>query len=400
MPHTLRTIQALVGGELIGNGEALISGVNTLEAAHPGDLAYAEHERYASRVRQTQASAVIVTQWFPDLPDKHLLRVPNPRAAFAQVMHLFEAKASVPQGLHPSAVIAPTAVLEADVTIGEHAVLRDRAAIGRATIIDSGTHVGAGVVIGQDCVIGPNVVLKDGTRIGHRVRIHGGSVIGGDGFGYVWAQGRHAKIPQLGHVVIEDDVEIGCNVCVDRGTLGATIIRRGTKIDNLVQVAHNNVIGEDVIITGQVGLSGSVTVGNRVVFGGQAGVIDHVTIGDDARLGIGTLVIRDVKPGETIWGVPGRADAEAKREIASLLYLPRLLKQFRELLVRVQRTETRLAMSPRTTSTPLGVESSIELPPVSGDVRTRAPQPRASGTRFGRCLRTLGAMLFRIRSKK
>ena len=342
MPYTLRAIQQAVGGELTGDEEQLIIGVGALEQALPGEMTFAEHERYAPEVRSTKASAVIVAERFPAVHGKNLLRVEHPRSAFVKVMLMFQPRSSVAPGIHPSAIVSEQAILAQEVTVGACAVIRAEARIGRGTVIESGVHIGSGVEIGERCHIGPNVVLIDRTRLGDRVLIHGGSVIGDDGFGYVWAEGRQAKIPQLGNVIIEDDVEIGCNVCVDRGTLGSTIIRRGTKIDNLVQIAHNDVIGQDVIITGQVGLSGSVTVGNRVMFGGQSGVVDHITIGDGARIGAATPVTKNVKPGEVVWGFPARPIDRVKHELASLARLPRLLKQFRKLLARTSETESRL----------------------------------------------------------
>ena len=341
MSYTLQAIHELVGGELSGNGNEEITGVNTLERAHAGDLVFAEHERHAGQVHVTPASAIIVSTRFPQMRDKNLLRVANPRVAFAKVMGLFQPRPAPLRGIHPTAAIAPSAQLDQEVSVGECAVIREKVRIGRGTVVESGVHVGAEVTIGADCVIEPNVVLLAGTRLGDRVIIHGGSVIGGDGFGYVWTDGHHAKIPQLGNVIIEDDVEIGCNVCVDRATFGSTIIRRGTKIDNLVQIAHNDVIGEDVIITGQVGFAGSVTVGNRVMFGGQSGVVDHITIGDDARIGAASPVTKDVKPGEIVWGFPARSIRQVKRELASLTYLPQLLQQFRKLLARLPEPRAR-----------------------------------------------------------
>lgn len=340
--YTLEAIQALIGGELAGNGRELIVGVNTLEQAGPGELAFAETARYAPQVESSRASAIIVPERFPAVAGKNLLSVANPRAAFVKVMMLFQARATTLSGRHPSAVISPEARLAPDVIVGECAVVRPRARIGQGTVIESGAHIGAGVSIGEQCVIGPNVILIGGAQIGNRVIIRGGSVIGDDGFGYVWADGRHVKIPQLGDVRIEDDVEIGSNVCVDRGMLGSTLIRRGTKIDNLVQIGHNDVIGEDVIITGQVGLSGSVTVGDRAMFAGQSGVVDHITIGHDARVGAASPVIKDVKPGERVWGFPARPEARVKRELGGLAQLPRLLKQLRELVARVGELESRL----------------------------------------------------------
>ena len=342
MEYTLRAIEEQVGGQLSGNGDEMICGINALELAQPGELTFAEDNKYVPKVRLTHASAIIVSKQFPIIDEKNLLRVENPRLAFLKALLLFQPRPQRTGEIHPTAVVSPAATLGSGVTIGEYAVIRERARIGQGTVIESGVHIGHDVAIGQDCFLGPNVVLMYGTRLGDRVIIHGGTVIGGDGFGYVWAEGRHLKVPQLGNVVIEDDVEIGCNVCVDRATFGSTLIRRGTKIDNLVQIAHNDVIGEHVIITGQVGLSGSVTVGNRVMFGGQSGVVDHITIGDDARIGAATPVTKDIPPGQIVWGFPSRPIQRVKRELASLAQLPRLMRHVRQLVLRLRHVESRL----------------------------------------------------------
>ena len=324
---TLRSVQAHVGGTIVGDPDAGITGVNSLEAAGAGELAFAESDTYAARARQSRASVIIVSPTFPALEGRTLLRVTNPRLAFAKVMPLFHPQRRRATGINRHAVVAPDAQLGAGVTIRECAVIRSRARIGCETFIETGAHIGEGVTIGEQCFIGPNVVIMYGCRIGHRVIIHGGTVIVADGFGYVWTDGHHLKIPQLSNVIIEDDVELGANVCVDRATLGSTIIRRGTKIDNLVQIAHNDVIGEHVSMSGQVGLAGSVRVGNRVMFGGQAGVADHLSIGDDARIGAGSGVIKDVPPGQTVWWFPERPIQRVKQELASLTFLPRIVKQ-------------------------------------------------------------------------
>ena len=330
---TLGAIQAHIGASPAGNPQAVITGVNALELAGPAEVAFAEHEKYAALVRRSRAAAVIVSKTFPPLEGCPLLRVDHPRLAFVNVMYLFQPSQEsgrAPTGIHRDAVVSPDAELGEGVTIRECAVVRPRAKIGSGTVIESGVHIGEGVVIGERCFIGPNVVIMHGSRIGHRVIIHGGTTIGADGFGYVWTDHRYLTIPQLGNVVIEDDVELGANVCVDRATMGSTLIKRGTKIDNLVQIAHNNLIGEHVTLSGQVGLAGSVTVGNRVVMGGKVGVVDHITIGDDARLGGATVVIGNIPAGQTVWGYPARDIKIVKRELAALALLPKLIKRLRQ----------------------------------------------------------------------
>ncbi len=335
MPYTLKEIQGLLGGEICGNQDIFIDGVNSLEGARPSELSFADHERHLQKVIETKACAVIVSKNFPDVPEKNFLKVDEPKSFFVQVMGLFvQGYPSYLKGVHPSALIDPHTELGENVTIREYAVIR-AIRIGKNTILESGVHIGSEVTIGEQCFIGPNVMIMDKTKIGNRVIIHGGTVIGGDGFGYVWNKDHHMKIPQVGNVVIEDNVEIGCNSCVDRAMFGSTIVRRGTKIDNLVQIAHNDVIGEDVIITGQVGIAGSVTVGNRALFGGQSAVIDHLTIGDDVRVGAGSLVTKDIPAGESVWGFPARPARRVKREMASLGQLPKLLSEFRKLLQRL-----------------------------------------------------------------
>lgn len=324
---TVRGIQAHLGAALSGDAEAAIVGVNALELAQPGELAFAESTKYLPQVRRSRASAILVPPAFPAVEGRTLLRVDHPRLAFIRIMYLFQPRSRAMTGVHRDAVIAPDAELGDEVTIRECAVIRSRARIGSGTIIESGAHIGEGVVIGEHSFIGPNVVIMHESRLGQRVIIHGGTVIGADGFGYVWTEGGHLKIPQLGNVIIEDDVELGANVCVDRATFGSTIIKRGTKIDNLVQIAHNDVIGEHVIMSGQVGLAGSVTVGHRVVLGGQAGVADHVTIGDDARIGGASAVIKDIPAGEMVWGYPARQIQRVKRELAAVAFLPRFIKE-------------------------------------------------------------------------
>jgi UDP-3-O-[3-hydroxymyristoyl] glucosamine N-acyltransferase len=326
-PVPIREIQQHIGAAVDGRPEMRITGVNALETAQPGELSFAETPKYLPQVRASRASAIIVSKTFPAVEGPLLLRVEHPRLAFVKVMYLFQPKFAVQTGVHRDAVVAPDTELGEGVTIRECAVVRSRARIGAGTVIESGAYIGEEVTIGERCFIGPNVVIMYGSRIGHRVILHGGTVIGADGFGFVWAEGHHMKIPQLGNVIVEDDVELGANVCVDRATFGSTVVKRGTKVDNLVQIAHNDVIGEDVILSGQVGLAGSVQIGNRAMLGGQAGVADHVTVGPDGRVGAASAVFKDVPAGASFWGTPARPLARVKRELAALAFLPKLIKQ-------------------------------------------------------------------------
>jgi UDP-3-O-[3-hydroxymyristoyl] glucosamine N-acyltransferase len=342
MEQTVEAIAQHLKGRLIGDGTTLIHGVNTLEDVQPGELSFADSPKRLAQAMATAASAIIVSSDVGELGGKSGIGVSNPKLAFALVLDLFHPSSATESFIHPTAVLGKGIHLEDHVSIQAHAVLRDGVSVGQGTIIEAGAVLEEGVAVGASCLIGPNVVIYRQTHIGNRVRIHGGTVIGGDGFGYVFHEGRHVKVPQVGNVIIEDDVEIGCNVCVDRATIGSTIIKRGTKIDNLVQIGHNNRIGQHVIITGQGGFSGSVTVGDYAVFGGRAGVTDHVTIGARAQVGLCSVVTKSVAPGEIVWGFPARPIRETKHQLGSLAFLPQFIKRITALLRRLTAIEARL----------------------------------------------------------
>lgn len=339
----LSQIQQKVGGTLTGSGDLTIHGVNSLDLARNGDITFAETVRYLEQATQCQASAIVVPKDFPALEQTSCLQVDNPRKTFIEIMMLFENRSPSFSGIHELAVISKNDVqLGKDVSVAETAVIRQKAVIGNNTSIESGVHIAEGVRIGQNCRIGPNVTILSNVTIGNNVIIHAGTVIGGEGFGYIWSGKHQQKVPQLGGVQIDDDVEIGCNTCIDRATFGMTHIRKGVKIDNLVQIAHNNDIGEHSVIISHVGLSGSVTVGKRVTLAGQVGVADHVTIGDGAIAAARTGVSKDIQPGQVVWGAPNRPMKQVLREYASLAKLPRLFDRFRQLTARVNKIEKEL----------------------------------------------------------
>ena len=342
MEQTLASLAKRLNGRVIGDGSVLIHGVNSLESVQAGEVTFAESPQRLAQAMGTHASALIVPSDVTELGGRSGISVENPKLAFALVLELFYPSALSHEGVHPTAVLGDRVQLSPGVDIRAHAVIGNDVCLGQGTIVEAGASIGDGVTVGQQCLIGPHVTLYRQTVVGDRVRIHAGTVIGGDGFGYVFHEGRHVKVPQVGNVIIEDDVELGCNVCVDRATIGSTIIRRGTKIDNLVQIAHNDRIGQHVIMTGQVGLSGSVTIGNYAVLGGKAGVVDHVTIGDRAQVGAASVVTKSVAPGDIVWGYPARSIRDTKHQMAALAQLPAMLKRLGGMLTRMGKIEDRM----------------------------------------------------------
>lgn len=327
---TLAQLAQQLGAEIIGDSTIQIIGFAPADQAQAGHLTFAENEAYLAKAEQGGASAILVGSQVATSA-KALLRVKNPRVAFARLLPLFSPEPSYPAGVHPTAVIAPSAKVDSTAHIGPHCVVGERAVIGARTALLGGNHVGDDVRIGEDCRCFANVVVYPRTQIGSRVRIHAGSVIGADGYGYVFDQGQHLKILQLGNVIIHDDVEIGANACIDRGALGSTVIGRGTKIDNLVQVAHNVVVGEGCLLVGQCGIAGSTRLGDYVIIGGQAGVGGHLKIGNRVTVGGQSGMFIDSPDGGKWLGSPASPDREAKRQIIALRRLPDLLQRMAEL---------------------------------------------------------------------
>jgi UDP-3-O-[3-hydroxymyristoyl] glucosamine N-acyltransferase len=330
-----------LGCRLEGDGELEIRAVRGLEDAGPGDLSFVAQERYLARLQASAAGAVILAEGWPAV-DRPALRTANPVLAFARALTLFHPPTLPPPGIHPTAVVAPDARVAPDASVGPLTVLGPGAAVGSGTILEAHVSVGAGARIGRDCRIFPQVVLRDRVEVGDRVIVHSGAVIGADGFGFARDGQRYVKIPQLGRVVIEDDVEIGANVAIDRATLGETRIGRGTKIDNLVQIGHNVRVGPDTVIVAQVGVSGSSRIGSRVTLAGQVGVVDHVEIGDDVIVGAQAGVTKDIPSGSVVLGSPAIPHGEFKRRVAAAARLPEMRKLLRALEERLAALEARL----------------------------------------------------------
>ena len=328
-----------IGGQLYGDGEVLITDVAPVQEAGKGDITFVAQRKYQRFLKSTKASAVILSQYTEAVAPACIV-VSNPSSAFLKVLRLFESqKPQPPKGVHPSVLVGKGSKLGKDISIGPYTIVGSRVEIEDRVII------GANVVIGDDCRIGKrsfihhHVTLCERTEIGQNVVIHPGAVIGSEGFGFIEENGKLCRVPQLGKVIIEDDVEIGANTTIDRATMGATRIGKGTKIDNLVQVAHNVTVGQNTVIAAQVGISGSTIIGNNVKIGGQAGFVDHIQVGDQASVGAQAGVTKSIPSGAVVSGYPARSHMTTKRVEAAQSKLPALLKTVREQEKRISQLE-------------------------------------------------------------
>jgi len=328
-----------VDGTVVGDGEIVILRVNSLEAAVEGDITYVEDEKFFAAAARSNASCVIVPESAAlDLPCQ--IKVKKPKLAFALIAEVLHPPHRREPDAHPSAVIANTADVALTAYVGPHVTIGDHSTVGVGSQILSGVTICDNVSIGRDCVIHPNVVIYQDVTIGDRVILHAGVVIGADGFGYVRDDQSHHKFPQIGTVVIEDDVELGANTCVDRAALGRTRIGKGTKIDNMVHVGHNCDIGERVVIAAQTGISGSVTIEDDCIIGGQVGFGDHIRVQSGAVIGskAGILPGKIVRPG-VWWGIPIQPLEEYKRLNAHISRLPHVREELKELQERLKKLE-------------------------------------------------------------
>ncbi|MBP2639137.1 MAG: lpxD [Firmicutes bacterium] len=327
MKKTLSEIAELIDGSVLGNGELEITGVTNIEEAGAAQITFAVPPHLA-KAAASAAGAVII----PDSETqfaKPAIRVANPRVAFARLLEFFMPRPEVARGIHPSAVVGPKAQIGDHTAIMAHVVIEDGAVIGDNVVIYPHSYIGADTVIGADSLIYPNVTVRENCRLGERVILNSGAVIGSEGFGFVTIDRRHRKVPQVGNVILEDDVEVGANAAIDRATTGSTIVRRGTKIDNLVHIGHNDVVGENCFFVAQTGISGSVTVGDNVIFAGQTGSAGHLTIGDNCVFAARSGIISDVPSGSFFAGFPARPHSEWIRAQAALAKLPEYQKKIR-----------------------------------------------------------------------
>ncbi len=339
MQKSLKEIAKIIDGEIVGDPRVKICGVSGIKEAKEGDITFIANSRYLPLVDKTQASAII-SPFDIQSASKPLVKTKDPSYAFAKIVAVMHPVQNPhPKNIHKTAVISKDAKIGKDVAIGPYSIVEDGAQIGDNSVIYGGCFIGREVKIGRDCLFYPNVSIRERVVIGDRVNIQSGTVVGSEGFGYANVEGSYRLIPQVGTVIIEDDVDIGANVTIDRARFDKTLIGKGTKIDNLVQIAHNVIIGKNCIIVAQAGISGSTRIGDNVTIAGQAGLVGHITIGDGAILAAQAGVTKSVAPKTVVSGYPARPHHEAKKINACIQRLPQLMDTIGELKKRIQELE-------------------------------------------------------------
>lgn len=328
MEKTIKELAELVEGTIVGDKTIVICGVASIEKAQKGDIIFVENSKFLQKALLSQASAIVLPKKIAsiDFDQKTFILVEQAKLAFAQIIKAIHPPIKPDFLVETTAIIAKTAQLASNISVGHHTIVGEKTKINSCSVIGSNCVIGQEVEIGQDCVIHSNVTIYDKVKIRDRVIIHSGSVIGSDGFGYVFYEGHYHKFPQIGDVIIESDVEIGSNVSIDRGALDSTVIGQGTKIDNLVQIAHNVKIGKNCVLAAQVGVSGSSIIEDNVIVGGQVGIADHVRIESGAIIGAqaGIPTGKIIRQGLTVWGTPARPIDDFKRIYGQTQQLPML----------------------------------------------------------------------------
>ncbi|MDD3395796.1 MAG: UDP-3-O-(3-hydroxymyristoyl)glucosamine N-acyltransferase [Acidaminococcaceae bacterium] len=330
MNKTVGELAQLLQGKVEGDASKLIAGVNGLEEASSEQISFAVPP-YVEHCHLSRAGAMVLALDDPSLPDRPVIKVANPRAAFAQLLEIFRAPEEVERVISHYAYVSPQAHIGKNVAIQAFAYVADDAVVGDDTVIYPHVYVGKKVTLGAGCVLYPSVTVREGCQIGARCILQAGCVIGGDGFGFITTNGKHSKVLQTGNVVLGDDVEVGCNTCIDRATVDSTIVGNGTKIDNLVHLGHNDIVGENCLFVAHVGISGSVNIGHNCTFGGQAATVGHITIGDNCTFAGRAGIIGDIPSNSILAGFPAQPHKEWLREEASLRKVGSLLKQVKAL---------------------------------------------------------------------
>jgi len=339
MAITASEIAKRIKGEVVGDGSIKLTGLAPAETAQTGDLTFAEKDSYFAIAEKSLASAVVVSGEFAS-SEKVLIRVPDARVAMAKLLPIFFPVDEPLAGTHPSATVDPSAQVDPTAHIGPNCIIGARVKIDARAVLLGGNQIGRDCQIGEDTCLFPNVVIYAKCQIGDRVTIHAGKVIGSDGYGYVFDQGSHRKMLQVGNVIIHNDVEIGANTAIDRGALGSTVIGAGTKIDNLVHVAHNVVFGQHCLVMGQVGFAGSTRLGDYCVIASQSGIAGHLKLGNQATVGAKSGVMRDIPDNETVLGIPASPHKQTKRQWIALQQLPDVIRKMRKLEQQVEHLRT------------------------------------------------------------
>jgi UDP-3-O-[3-hydroxymyristoyl] glucosamine N-acyltransferase len=327
---SLESLAQAVGAAVVGDKTLTIQGVAALHAAKPGDLTFLTNPKYTGEAQTTGASAILCEKVVPGV-SKSFLLASNPYVALARIISMFHPAKPMPSGIQEGARVHPQAYVDPRASIASGATVESGARIGARTVLYPGVYLGENSIIGEDCLIYANVTIRENCLVGNRVVLQPGVVIGSDGFGFAKDGDEYLKIPQVGNVVLEDDVELGANACVDRAALGTTRIGKGTKLDNLVHIAHNVEIGENTVLAGQTGIAGSTRIGNGVTMGGQVGVAGHLKIGDQVTLATRSGVMDDIPEKGVYWGSPTTDIASEMKNVAAYRQLPELVKRLRKL---------------------------------------------------------------------
>lgn len=339
---TLSEISKLVNGKLKGDGSVEINSVADLEGAKPGDISFVAEEKYLKKVIKSKAKAFIVKEGL-EIKDKPYISVSNPYYAIARILEKTCLKETFSKGIHPSAIISKSARIGKNVAILPYVIIEDNASIGNDTIIYPNCYIGENARVGDSCLIYPEVTIRERVIVGNKVIIHSGAILGSDGFGYAKMEdGTYYKIPQVGTVEIEDDVEIGANVCIDRATFNRTLVKKGAKIDNLVHIAHNCVVEENAILAGQVGLSGSVTIKKGAILAGQVGISDHLEVGENSFILAQSGVSKNIPAGKAYWGYPAQEARTAWKTLAEMKKISSLIEKVKILEAKIKELETRI----------------------------------------------------------